>query len=93
MIGGDGPLPRKPDPASLFAAMERAAAAASQTLLIGDSAIDHETAVRASSQCCLATYGFGYVMFPRERLTGKEWMAAGPGELPAMFDRFAAKGG
>jgi phosphoglycolate phosphatase len=93
VIGGDGPLPRKPDPASLLAAMERAEAAASQTLLIGDSAIDHETAVRASSRCCLATYGFGYVMFPRERLTGTEWMAAAPDDLPAIFDRFTAAAG
>ena len=73
--------------------MERAEAAASQTLLIGDSAIDHETAVRASSRCCLATYGFGYVMFPRERLTGKEWMAAAPDDLPAIFKRFTAAAG
>ena len=62
--------------------MERAGATAAQTLLIGDSAIDHETAVRASSRCCLATYGFGYVTFPPERLTGKEWIAAEPGDLP-----------
>jgi phosphoglycolate phosphatase len=93
VIGGDGPLPRKPDPASLCAAMERAAATAAQTLLVGDSAIDHETAMRASSRCCLATYGFGYVMFPRERLTGEEWLATAPGDLPAIFDRFAAAAG
>jgi phosphoglycolate phosphatase len=93
VIGGDGPLPRKPDPASLCAAMERAGAAAAQTLLIGDSVIDHETAVRASSRCCLATYGFGYVIFPRERLTGKEWMAAAPDDLPAIVDRFTAAAG
>jgi phosphoglycolate phosphatase len=90
VIGGDGPLPRKPDPASLCAAMERAGTTAAQTLLIGDSAIDHETALRASSRCCLATYGFGYVIFPRERLTGTEWMAAAPVDLHAIFDRFAA---
>jgi len=93
VIGGDGPFPRKPDPASLFAAMERAGATATRTLLIGDSAIDHETAVRASSRCCLAMYGFGYVMFPRERLTGEEWMAAAPGDLPAIFERFTAAAG
>jgi phosphoglycolate phosphatase len=93
VIGGDGPFPRKPDPASLLAAMERAGATAAQTLLIGDSAIDHETAARASIRCCLATYGFGYVMFPRERLTGTEWMAAVAGDLPAIFDRFTAAAG
>lgn len=88
VIGGDGPFPRKPDPASLRAAMQRAETTPARTLLIGDSVIDYETAVRASSRCCLATYGFGYVMFPRERLTGEEWTAASPGELPAIFDRF-----
>ena len=93
VIGGDGPSPRKPDPASLCAAMERAGASAAHTLLIGDSVIDHETALRASSRCCLATYGFGYVMFPRDRLTGKEWLAAAPGDLPAVFDRFTAAAG
>jgi phosphoglycolate phosphatase len=93
VIGGDGPLPRKPDPASLCAAMERAGTTAAQTLLIGDSAIDHETALRASSRCCLATYGFGYVIFPRERLTGTEWMAAAPVDLHAIFERFTAAAG
>ena len=93
IVGGDGPFPRKPDPASLFAAMQRAEATPAGTLLIGDSAIDHETAIRASSRCCLATYGFGYVMFPRERLTGEEWIAAAPGDLPAIFARFTAAAG
>jgi phosphoglycolate phosphatase len=93
VIGGDGPLPRKPEPASLIAAMERAGAPAGRTLLVGDSAIDHETAVRASSRCCLATYGFGYVTFPLERLTGEEWLAARPDDLPEVFDRFTAAAG
>ena len=93
VIGGDGPLPRKPDPASLCAAMERAGATTTRTLLIGDSVIDHETAIRASTRCCLATYGFGFVMFPRERLTGEEWMAATPDDLPAIVDRFTAAAG
>jgi phosphoglycolate phosphatase-like HAD superfamily hydrolase len=73
--------------------MGRAGTTAAHTLLVGDSAIDHETAVRASSRCCLATYGFGYVMFPSERLTGQEWIAASPADLPAIFDRFTAAAG
>ena len=36
VVGGDGPLPRKPDPAALLALMERAGATASNTLLVGD---------------------------------------------------------
>jgi phosphoglycolate phosphatase len=90
VIGGDGPLGRKPDPGALVAAMARAGAMPSRTLLVGDSVIDFETAARARSLCCLATYGFGYLMFPNERLTGEEWMAPAPAELAAIFDRFTA---
>lgn len=89
VVGGDGPLPRKPDPASLVALMDRSGAAASRTLLIGDSAIDHETARRASVRCCLATYGFGYARFPPERLTGDEWIVADPSGIPEVIERFA----
>jgi len=92
VVGGDGPLPRKPDPASLVALMARAGAAAPATLLVGDSAIDHETARRASARCCLATYGFGYMTFPAERLTGDEWLAAAPQDLIAVLERFTAGG-
>lgn len=90
VVGGDGPLPRKPDPASLLALMERTGATASNTLLVGDSTIDHDTARRASVRCCLAAYGFGYATFPTERLTGEEWIAADPSELAAVFERFTA---
>ena len=90
VVGGDGPLPRKPDPAALLALMERAGATASNTLLIGDSTIDHQTARRASSRCCLAAYGFGYATFHAEQLTGEEWIAADPEELVGIVKQFAA---
>ena len=32
--------------------------------MIGDSVIDHETAIRAETRCCLTAYGFGYITFP-----------------------------
>lgn len=90
VIGGDGPLPRKPDPASLLALMQRAGAGSRHTLLVGDSAIDHETAQRASVRCCLAGYGFGFESFPRERLRADEWIAADPAELLEIIERFTA---
>ena len=90
LVGGDGPLPRKPDPAALIALMERAGAAASDTLLVGDSKVDHQAARRASSRCCLAAYGYGYATFPVERLTGEEWIARDPSELAGIFERFTA---
>ena len=93
VIGGDGPLGRKPDPAALTAAIGRAGSTPGRSLLVGDSVIDYETAARAESHCCLASYGFGYLMFPKERLTGDEWIALAPADLPAIFDRFMAVAG
>jgi phosphoglycolate phosphatase len=60
VVGGDGPHPRKPDPAGLLAMMASAGTTADQTLLVGDSPIDQETARRADARCCLVSYGFGY---------------------------------
>ena len=75
VIGGDGPYPRKPDPAGLNAMMTAAHAAAGDTLLIGDSAIDLETAKRGGVRCCLVSYGFGF----RRDLLAQQ----GPGVLVA----------
>jgi phosphoglycolate phosphatase len=58
-IGGDEAYPRKPDPASLQALMNRAGVTADRTLLVGDSMIDVETARRAGVRICVALYGFG----------------------------------
>jgi len=88
VVGGDGPWPRKPDPASLHHLIARAHATPSRTLLVGDSIIDYETAARAGARCCLATYGFGFAAFPSERLTGDEWMVRTPAELAAIFNAF-----
>jgi phosphoglycolate phosphatase len=90
VVAGDGSYPKKPDPAALLALAADAGASPGATLMIGDSAIDHETARRAGTGCCLAAYGFGFLSFPRERLTGREWIARSPADLPALFARFAA---
>jgi len=90
LVGGDGPYPRKPDPSGLVAMMERAGATPERTLLVGDSAIDHETARRASVRCCLASYGFGFATFPQERLTGREWIAGDAAALAGIVERFTA---
>lgn len=90
VVAGDGPYPKKPDPAALLALAAGAGAAPAATLMVGDSAIDHETARRAGAACCLAAYGFGFLTFPRERLTGREWIAESPRDLPGLFARFAS---
>jgi phosphoglycolate phosphatase len=89
VVGGDGPLPRKPDPAALLGLIERHRASAATTMMIGDSAIDHETARRAGTRCCLAAYGFGYETFPPDRLTGDEWIACDPAAVAAAIAQFA----
>ena len=60
VIGGDGPFPRKPDPAGLLHLIGLAGSAPEHTTLVGDSAIDWQTARNASTRICLAAYGFGF---------------------------------
>jgi phosphoglycolate phosphatase len=90
VVGGDGEWPRKPDPAGLQHLIEHAGATPAGTMLVGDSAIDHETAARAGVRCCLATYGFGYRSFPPDRLTGNEWIVRTPSDLMEVFEAFRA---
>ncbi len=85
VIGGDGPHPRKPDPTSLIALMTRAGADPADTLLVGDSMIDLDTARRASVRCCLVTYGFG---FGRVQLTDDEWTAENAAALQKVIEEF-----
>jgi len=90
VVGGDGPYARKPDPQPLLALMAGADATPETTLMVGDSGIDHETALRAGVQCCLCAFGYGFQNFPRERLTGRELIAQDTAGLVEAIDRFAA---
>ena len=60
VVGGDGPFKRKPDPAGLLNLMTRAGASPPETLLIGDTAVDWQTAKQGGAAMCLARYGFGF---------------------------------
>jgi phosphoglycolate phosphatase len=93
VVGGDGPLGRKPDPAALHALMRDFGATANTTILIGDSAIDHETAIRAGVRCCLVSFGFGYRNFPKDRLRADDGLAANSGELRDVLAKFAGETG
>ena len=88
VVGGDGPLGRKPDPAALLELIETTGATRETTILVGDSAIDHETAVRANVRCCLVAFGFGYATFPTERLRAEDSVARDAGELRAVLAGF-----
>lgn len=89
IVGGDGPLPRKPDPAALLALMEAAGADETTTLMVGDSAIDHQTALNAGVRCCLVSFGYGFASFSRDRLTGREWIADDAESLIDVIREFA----
>ena len=85
VIGGDGPYPRKPDPASLLALIERAGASPATSLLVGDSAIDLQAARHAGARCCIVSYGFG---FRRERVEGADWIVGDADGLIRVLDEW-----
>jgi phosphoglycolate phosphatase len=93
VIGGDGLLPRKPDPSSLRSLIQEAGASAETSMLVGDSAIDHETAVRAGVRCCMVSFGFGYETFPEDRLRPEDRVAADAGALCDVLAKFAGETG
>src|SRR4030095_6709895 len=84
--GGGGTLGRKADPAALHALMRDFGATPHTTLLVGDSAIDHETAIRAGVRGCLVSFGFGFRNFPKERLRADEWIATDTLQLRAILE-------
>jgi phosphoglycolate phosphatase len=88
VIGGDGPYPRKPDPQGLLAAMASAGVAAERTLMVGDSAIDYETARRASARCCIVAYGFGFRAFRRDQVGNGSSVVDDVDGLSEVIDRF-----
>jgi phosphoglycolate phosphatase len=87
IVGGDNRLGRKPEPAALQAMMHEAGATAATTMLIGDSAIDLDTARRAGVQPCLVAFGFGFANLPPGALRGDEWIVR---DVPHLIDMVGA---
>ena len=81
VLGGDGPLPRKPDPSGMQKLCARAGVSAADAMLVGDSLVDWETAHNAGTQICLARYGFGFREFPQEKLNAGEHLVDTPIEI------------
>lgn len=82
VVGGDTDHGRKPDPAGLLYLTRAFGLSPAQTIMIGDSPIDLETARRAGTQVCLLRWGFGFR--PVELATG-ERVITSPGELTNLF--------
>jgi phosphoglycolate phosphatase len=83
VIGGDTAFGRKPDPAGLNALRHRVGAAADETLMVGDSWVDMETARRAGTRACFAGYGFG-LLPPGGLLDAEPQIASFDGVLALM---------
>lgn len=80
VVGGDSPFGRKPAPAGLLHLAGEAGVSPVRTLLVGDSAVDLETARRSGARVCLCRYGFGYRFTPDE-FRGDEWFIDEPSAL------------
>lgn len=89
VVGGDGPLPRKPDPAALLALMDAADADRTTTLMVGDSPIDYRTAINAGVQYCIVSFGFGFSNFTPEDPVDDEWISTDANALAECIRRFA----
>ena len=81
VFGGDGPYPRKPDPAGLRALCDRVGVEPAATLMVGDSVIDWRTARAAGTRVCVASYGFGFDGFPVDELTSDDARIESPAAL------------
>jgi phosphoglycolate phosphatase len=84
VLGGDGPLPRKPDPAALRHLIASVGATADSTVMVGDSAIDWQTARAAPARVCLARYGFGFDSVPLHELVPGDRVIDSPAELLSL---------
>lgn len=85
MVGGDGPFPRKPDPAGLLHLCARAGVGTDAAMLVGDSAVDWRTAKNAGTRICLARYGFGFRGFPQAELSAGDTVIDAPQDLLRQF--------
>jgi phosphoglycolate phosphatase len=85
VLGGDGPFPRKPEPAGLQHLIERAGVTGPNTVLIGDSVVDARTARAAGAAVCLARYGFGFQSFPASELRADDRAVDQPIDLLAVL--------
>lgn len=80
VLGGDGPFPRKPDPAGLRSLATHARGG--PLVYVGDSHVDVETAERAGAAFVLARYGFGASRVPA---AATPFVADAPEDLPRVI--------
>ena len=84
VLGGDGPFPRKPDPTGLVSTIVDAGVRAAETLMVGDSVVDWQTARSAGTAACLVEYGFGLDGLHHVSLAVDDYLIRQPMELLAL---------
>jgi len=84
-VGGDGPFPRKPAPDGLLNLVGTAMVTVEETLMVGDSAVDLQTAQHAGVRMCFAAYGFGFADVPKDSLSGAEAIARHPADIAELI--------
>jgi phosphoglycolate phosphatase len=81
VVGGDGPFPRKPAAAGLQHLQILAGVDRRASVLVGDSAIDCQTARAAATPLCVARYGFGFDTIAANSLRDDDRVIDAPSEL------------
>ncbi len=66
VVGGDTAMGRKPVPAALLGMCADIGVSPADTVLVGDSAIDLQTARNAGTRILLVSYGFGFRFAPED---------------------------
>lgn len=84
VVGGNTFAEKKPHPAGLLAIAAEAQVAPRNTLMVGDSAVDVQTARNAGAQSCGVLWGFQPETFAA---TPPDFTIATPGELATLFDQ------
>ena len=84
VIGGDTPHGRKPNPEGLLRICADLDVPATNTVLVGDSPIDLQTAHNAGTQVLLVSFGFGF-RFAADELAAVPVVATPTGIAPYVF--------
>lgn len=88
VYGGDMLPAKKPDPTGILALMQESGTAANETVMIGDSAVDVQTARNAGVGSCGVLWGFqpeGFRTWP------PDVYASSPSELPGAIAELTRK--
>ena len=81
----EGELP-KPNPASTLRIIERFSLKKEETLYVGDSAFDVETAHNAGLRSVLVTWGYGFYI--KDLLSKSDYVVSSPKELESLIFSF-----